>query len=312
MIVNAVNPTDASSSSPRVSVILVNWNRREDILANIAALRRQHFREFEVIVVDNGSTDGSVERLEREPDIRLIKLEENRGPSAARNLGVAEARGQYAFFLDSDAFLSRRGLDRLVRLMDEESDVGLVGCRVLNYFTREIDQWIYSQPYLSHGRRRFATYSFSAAGAMVRTALFREVGGFWEQLFIYNEEVELSIKIHQAGSRVLYCPRVTVFHRVAPEGRAGLGKYFYYQIRNWIWIFYRHYPASWRYRKVAQYCGVYLVKGLANRSFWQVLRGITSGLSQRRIVADYPDKLKPDQVSALEGLNRRRRVRLGR
>lgn len=311
-LLETVKKVDSLAPVPRVSVVLVNWNRREDICANLSALQRQHYRDFEVIVVDNGSTDGSIDRLEQEPDIRLIKLGVNRGPSAARNVGVADAQGEYCLFLDSDAILSRRGLARLVRIMDQEQDLGLIGCRVLNYFTREIDQWIYSQPYESHGRRRFDTYSFSAAGAMVRTDLFRRVGGFWEQLFIYNEEVELSIKIHQAGYRVIYCPSVSVFHRAAPEGRNASSTYFYYQCRNWIWIFYRHYPGWWRWRKVTQYCGVYLVKGLANRAFWQVLRGIVSGLSRRQILSDYPVKLGTDQVHALERLNRRRKLRMGR
>lgn len=312
IVLDSAHTFDHRSAPPRVSVVLVNWNRREDILDNVAALRRQHYRDFEIIVVDNGSTDGSVERLRLEPDIRLVEMGENRGPSAARNVGVERAKGEYTFFLDSDAVLSRRGLTRLVHLMDRETDIGLAGCRVLNYFTREIDQWIYSQPYASHARKRFETYSFSAAGAIVRTKLFREVGGFWEQLFIYNEEVELSIKIHQAGYRVIYCPQVTVFHRVAPEGRTASGKYFYYQCRNWIWIFYRHYPLWWRWRKVLQYCGVYLVKGLANRALGHVLRGIAAGLSSREILADYPRKLDAAQVLALERLNRRRHIRMGR
>jgi GT2 family glycosyltransferase len=301
-----------TAGTPLVSVVLVNWNRCEDILANISALRRQHFTDFEVIVVDNGSTDDSVRQLERIPDISLVILDDNLGPAKGRNEGLAIARGTYVCFLDSDAFLGRKGLRDLVHLMDAEPTVGVVGCRVMNFYSRKVDQWIYPLDYNAHGREQFETYSFSAAGAFARTKLLNSVGGFWDRLFIYNEEVELSIKIFRAGYRVIYTPRISVYHKVSPAGRTPSASYFYLQSRNWIWIFYRHYPWGWRLRKLLQYICVYLLKGVSNHAVGSVFRGLISGLRETSIVLEFPSKMTTGEVKQLEALNRRRRLRLGR
>ena len=128
--------------NPSVSVIIVNWNRLEDVLRSVRILSRSREIGLEVIVVDNGSTDGSPEELERNDDVRLITLGENVGPAAARNHAIDAARGRYLFFLDSDASITGRALRRLVDRMDRDPSIGVIGCRIVNYETREIDQWI--------------------------------------------------------------------------------------------------------------------------------------------------------------------------
>ena len=105
-------PTHDSSQWPSLSAVIVNWNRLHDVLAAIRSLRKVDYpkHRLEIVVVDNGSTDGSAEKLAREPNVRFISLGYNAGPSAARNVGIREASGEYILLLDSDATLSRRGL----------------------------------------------------------------------------------------------------------------------------------------------------------------------------------------------------------
>jgi GT2 family glycosyltransferase len=111
---------------------------------------------------------------------------------------------------------------------------------------------------------------------------------------------------------VIYFPGARVFHRVSPKGRAKSSAYYFYQIRNWIWIFYRYYPPLARLRKIAMYVPVYLAKGAAGGQLWACVRGIAAGLGATRIIADHADKLTGDQVGRLEALNTRRTVRFGR
>jgi GT2 family glycosyltransferase len=141
---------------------------------------------FEVIVVDNGSTDLSAERLRREKGIKFIGLRSNVGSCKARNIGIENARGRFIFLLNSDAILSKRKLGRLVDRMDQDSTIGILACRIIDRFAREIDQWIYSQPVTDFQRHEFETYSFSAAGAIVRAQALRDAGLFWDRLFIYT------------------------------------------------------------------------------------------------------------------------------
>ena len=227
-----------------VSIIIVNWNRLDDVLKSLHYLRRQRELRKEVVVVDNASTDGSVERLSRFNWIRLIRLPRNVGPAEARNCGIRIATGRYIVFLDSDTVLPRSGLAKLVSRMEEDSAIGIIGCRIVNSHTRKTDAWIHALPESSHERREFDTYSFSAAGAIVRARALRAVGPFWDELFIYNEEVDLSIRIIKAGYRVLYSPAVRVYHNVSQNGRVAPGEYWRLLIRNWIWIFYRYYPRT--------------------------------------------------------------------
>jgi GT2 family glycosyltransferase len=295
-----------------VSIIIVNWNRLDDVLKNVRYLRRQRRVKFEVVVVDNGSTDGSAERLARIGWIRLIRLATNVGPAAARNYGIGSAKGKYVVFLDSDAVLSKSGLVELVSRMESNPTIGIISCRIVNSRTRRADSWIHALPASSHEFKEFDTYSFSAAGAIARTEALLAAGPFWDELFIYQEEVDLSIRMLRAGYRIVYSPLARVYHRVSEDGRIASGDYWRLQIRNWIWIYYRHYPARARLKKVYSYILIYLVKGALNRRLVDCIKGILEGLRHTEIIRRFPDKLTPEEVHRLYALNRRTRLKLGR
>ena len=271
-----------------VSIVIINWNRRDEVLKSVGYLRFQQQVRFEVVVVDNGSTDGSVEQLAQLGEIKLIGLESNVGPCTARNIGIEHARGRYILFLDSDAVLSKWKLVRLVERMDQDPTIGILACRIINGFTRAIDQWIHSEPESIGHRLEFETYSFSAAGAIVRTQALRDAGLFWDQLFIYNEEVDLSIRVLRAGYRIVYSPQVRVYHSPSQNGRNKSGDYWRFQIRNWIWIFYRYYPSSFRVFKILLYICIYILKSLCNRHLRECCSGILQGLSKTEIIEPLP------------------------
>jgi GT2 family glycosyltransferase len=300
------------ANDPLVSVIIVNWNRLDDILSSIRILSRSAGIGVEIIVVDNGSTDGSPEALARNRAIRLIPLAENLGPATARNLAIDEARGRFLFFLDSDATITVRALRRLVDRMDRDPTIGVIGCRIVNYTTRETDQWIYAESEKSHSRREFDTYSFSAAGALVRAGAIAKAGRFWDDLFIYNEETDLSIRILKAGYRIIYSPEAEVYHNPSDGGRVVPGLYWFYQARNHIWIFFRYYPFPLRWMKVLVYIPIYIVKSASNWHLSSCISGIASGLGRHRIIGDFREKLTFEECRRLESLNRRSTLRLGR
>ncbi len=297
---------------PDVSVIIVNWNRLDQTLKGLRYLRFQDDVRFEVVVVDNGSTDGSAEWLKQERGIRFIGLKSNVGACKARNIAIENATGRFIFFLDSDAILSKRKLARLIERMDQDPTIGILACRIVNGFTREIDQWIYSQPVLAFQRHEFETYSFSAAGAIVRAQALRDAGPFWDRLFIYTEEVDLSIRILRAGFRIVYYPDVRVYHCPSLQGRKSEGEHLRLQIRNWIWIFYRYYPSVLRMTKILIYISVYIMKGIYAGHLRDCLSGIREGLANTEIIERFPDKLTWTQVRQIGALNHRTRIRLGR
>jgi GT2 family glycosyltransferase len=297
---------------PDVSIVIVNWNRLDDLLRCIHYLRFQKGVSFEIVVVDNGSSDGSAERIREIPCVKFVGLESNVGPCAARNIGIDHARGRYILFLDSDAVLSKQRLTRLVERMDQDPKIGVLACRIVNSVTRRIDQWIYSEPESHAHRHEFETYSFSAAGAFVRAQALRDAGPFWEQLFIYNEEVDLSIRVLRAGYRIVHFPKVRVYHSTSPNGRKGSGNYWMLQIRNWIWIFYRHYPSPLRFGKIGLYISIYIFKSMCDRHLKECVAGIVQGLSKTEIIERFPNKLTWAESRKIGALNVRHRIKLGR
>ena len=98
------------------------------------------------------------------------------------------------------------------------------------------------------------------------------------------------------GYRIVHFPAVRVYHRPSTQGRCCNGTYWRFQIRNWIWIFYRHYPLVPRIRKVLTYIGVYLIKAVMNRQLMATVSGMIEGLRKTEIITRYPDKLTAEEV----------------
>ena len=215
-----------------VSVIIVNWNRLDDVLKNLHYFRstRQRGLRAEVLVIDNGSTDGSAEYLARiRQSIRLIRLTSNVGPAQARNYGIdCWSSGRYIVFVDSDAYLAKSGLAKLVAARGVGS----------HHRDRRLSRHPDSKRVRpSHGFTRGPRRATSSENSILtdsrpRSRLVRCSSAlpcrslFWGDLFIYNEEVDLSIRVLAAGYRILYSPDVRVYHRVSPSGRIGTGIYW--------------------------------------------------------------------------------------
>ena len=102
--------------------------------------------------------------------------------------------------------ISKVGLARLVARLERDPTIGIAGCRIINSYTRKLDQWLYQHPAATHQRTEFETYAFSAAGAAHPRDAIRAAGSFWDDLFIYNEEIDLSIRILRSGYRIIYYP----------------------------------------------------------------------------------------------------------
>jgi GT2 family glycosyltransferase len=295
-----------------LSIIIVNWNRGDEIARTLKHLKDLRGIRAEIVVVDNGSTDGSVEWLARMESIRFVGLSRNLGPAKARNVGISQSSGKYILFLDSDAMVSPATLTRLIKRMESDSTIGIVGCRIVDPSSRKLDQWIYQYPAATHEHREFDTYSFSAAGALARREALRDAGLFWEDLFIYNEEVDLSIRVLKAGYRVIYHPRARVYHTASGEGRQGPSLYWRLQTRNWIWICYRHYGTVDCYLKITKIAFIYVLKGLLSGQLPACLSGIRAGLSGRSIRQRFPDKLTREEKRRIDALSRRLVLRLRR
>jgi GT2 family glycosyltransferase len=213
--------------SPRVAVVIPNWNTRAFLGPCLEFLRRQTFRDFETLVVDSASTDGSVGFVEeRFPEVRVLALPENRGFSGAVNAGIEASSADLVVLLNNDTEQDPGWLEALVRAAERRPEAGLFASKLVDFGDRRLldgagDALRKSGlPYrLGHGERdrgQFGSEEFvfgaCAAAALYRRSVFEEVGLFDEDFFAYCEDGDLSFRAQLAGHRCLYVPDSVVYH----------------------------------------------------------------------------------------------------
>jgi len=230
--------------TPDVSVIVVNWNTRQ-LLADCLASLYDTVRDlgFEAIVVDNGSSDGSVEMVrQRFPQARLIVNQDNKGFAGANNQALAISEGRYALLFNSDAVALPGAVEAMVRFADAHPRVGIVGAQLLNtdgtfqasytdfpillqefLILSALGRRLYGPWYPSHGPRdsQVTTQADYVEGAclLIRQQAFEEVRGLDEGYFMYAEEVDWCFRIKQAGWEVWYLPEAQIVHHGGASSR---------------------------------------------------------------------------------------------
>jgi N-acetylglucosaminyl-diphospho-decaprenol L-rhamnosyltransferase len=240
------------SPGSRITVVVATHNRCEELLGTLPR------HEAPVIVVDNGSTDGTVNALERRhPDVAVVPLADNRG-AAARNVGVMRAGTPYVAFADDDSYWEPGSLDKAVALLDQYDRAALLCGRVLVGEEGRLDEtsadmlaaplgWAADLPGPS-------VLGFLACAAAVRKEAFLEVGGFADLLHVYGEEQLLTLDLAAAGWGLAYVDDIVVRHlaskrRGSPSARRRI------EVRNRL-------LTAWLRRRPA---GVWTVTGRALR-----------------------------------------------
>jgi GT2 family glycosyltransferase len=213
--------------SPRVAVVIPNWNTRAFLGPCLESLRRQTFRDFETVVVDSASTDGSVGFVEENfPEVRTLALPENRGFSGAVNAGIEASDAELVVLLNNDTEQDPGWLEALVRAAGRRAEAGLFASKLVDFGDHRLldgagDALRKSGlPYrLGHSERdrgQFGSEEFvfgaCAAAALYRRSVFDEVGLFDEDFFAYCEDGDLSFRAQLAGHRCLYVPDSIVYH----------------------------------------------------------------------------------------------------
>ena len=228
-----------AADAPRVSAVIVSYNAREHLLRCMAALEAHAGVPVEAIVVDNASADGSAEAARAAfPASRVIDAGENIGFSRANNLGIQEARAPYVLILNPDAELRPGCLSTLSGLLDRRTDVGLVGPRTLSAdgtvqvsFGEGLPPWL---EWRQHGlvvgvrarrpgalqrageaaRREREPGWISGACVLARRSALEAVAGFDEGFFLYEEDVDLCLRLRRAGWRIVFTPAAEVVHHL--------------------------------------------------------------------------------------------------
>jgi GT2 family glycosyltransferase len=242
-------------SAPRASIVIPNWNGAAVLRGCLDSLRAQLFRDMEVIVVDNGSTDGSRALVREEyPEVKLVELPENRGFAAATNAGLKEARAEILVCLNNDTICEREWLGALVTALDERPEFGSVASLMLDgrrpglvdaagdamaLVAWNVGKGEPDGPRFRSGRE---VLSACAGAAAYRRAVFERVGWFDEAYFAWCEDVDLGIRAQLAGFRCWFEPGAVVLH-LGSASAAALSEWkLFHTVRNGMVLFFKTMP----------------------------------------------------------------------
>jgi GT2 family glycosyltransferase len=234
----------------KLSIVILCWNDIKVIGPCLQSIYAStHSTDFEVIVSDNGSTDGSIEQIHKDfPQVRVIENGVNLRFAKGNNVGFRACQGEYVLILNPDTIIHDGTLDSMVVYADKHREAGAFGCRVLNAdgsyqacirplhtirsewcqalflgSLAHLSDWFHPGRYVDwNGETERAVGWLAGCFILVRADLLKRLGGFDEQFFYYYEDTDLCRRIWESGSSILYTPDVTITHL---GGQSTIGRF---------------------------------------------------------------------------------------
>jgi GT2 family glycosyltransferase len=243
---------------PSLSVVIVNWNGADLLPDCLLSLREQTFRDFEVILVDNGSTDDSVARARQLlPAIRVVEVGYNAGFARGSNIGIREGHGRYVVLLNNDTKTEPSFLEEMVRTAETGAAVGMVAPKILSYFEPgiidSVGGLVLTPDGIGQGRGRgerdLGQYDGlqgvlcpSGCAALYRREMLDDVGLLAEEFFAYCEDSEIGLRARWAGWAALSAPRAVVRHKYSASTSTYSPLKLRLVERNHYWLVLRTFP----------------------------------------------------------------------
>lgn len=242
----------------KASIIIPHWNGRSHLHTCLTSLRQQTEQDFEVILVDNGSTDGSQAYVrEQFPEVRLVELGRNTGFTGACNAGYALAQGDIVILLNNDTETDPHWLAELFRAFKQYPTVGAIASQLRLFDKRDHfhatgdfyrldgipgNRGVWQKDEGQFAQEEFVFGACAAASAYRRSALV-EVGFLDDDFYFSCEDVDLAFRLRLAGWEVLYVPTAVVYHKLKASGGSGVVS-SYHDGRNFLYLIWKNYPTS--------------------------------------------------------------------
>ncbi len=258
---NRAESSTPLATAPKVSIVILNWNGYDVTSECLISLSKIDYPNYEIVLVDNGSADGSPDRLAAEfPEVALIRNLKNLGFTGGNNVGIRRAleeNADYVLLLNNDTVVAPNFLSELIRAGESDKRIGLLNPKIL-YFepsnriwyaggsfniwkgiashrgNREVDRGLYD----SQEEVTFIT----GCAFLIKTELIRKIGPLDDTLFYTCEDTDWTIRSLNAGYRALYVPSSVVRHKESIDTKRNAGKAFrdFYNVRNSLLLARRH------------------------------------------------------------------------
>lgn len=269
----------------KASVIIPNWNGKDLLDECLNSLLKQTYKEFEIILVDNGSTDNSVEYVEKNfRKVRIVKLKKNYGFATAINKGVEASNSDYVIFLNNDTSADKDWLNNLIACADSAPEVISVNSKLLNFHNKNIIDGVgilinevgqaKSIGWEEEDRGQYdkENYIFGATGgaSLFRRKDFIKVGLLDQSYFMYSEEVDFAFRAQYLGYKSIFCPLAVVYHKHKATAKKSLSHVEYWQFRSMTQTIIKDFPSSLFFKEL-RWLKIILVH--LNTIFYQLRNG---------------------------------------
>lgn len=290
------------------SVIIVNWNGSEVLRNCLKSLKNQTFKKFEVIIIDNGSEDDSLNSAkEIYPTAQLIPLSNNYGFAAGNNFGLKIVDTPYTALLNNDTVVDKNWLRTLLFALENSPRAGFAASRMLFYeqpctIDRAGDSYCRSGTAFLRGRgfpadaynKREWVFGACAGAALYRTSMLEEIGFFDEDFFLLYEDVDLSFRAQLRGYKCLYVPEAIVYHHGSKSIGFDTDTSIYYSHRNLEWVYFQNMPTKLLLRSLVNHLiyNLFAILFFASKGHFTTIfkakidafRGIKKSLKKRKTI----------------------------
>ena len=253
-----MNTSNKNEGLPLVSIVILNWNNQKLLHQCLTSVLCTNYSNYEVIVVDNGSTDGSSAMVRREfPTVTLIENERNLGFSEGNNRGIRRSKGNYIVLLNEDTEVDPNWLINLIEVAKSDEQIGILGCKLYYFQNRRIIQHaggvIGKHAISGHiGDGQVDTGQFdeiayldyvTGAAFMIRRELLDDIGLLDPIYFAYFEDTDICYRARKSGFKVVYVPSAIVYHHRSASWRANSvsERHLYLNERNRVRFVFKNY-----------------------------------------------------------------------
>lgn len=255
-----------------VTVNILSYNRIADLQHTLKKVFEQDYKNIEVIVVDNASSDGSTDMIKTYfPTVKLIQLKNNIG-IAGWNKGFEAARGEFILMLDDDSFPVENSILKAVECINSDKKIGVACLKVYNETEKRYET--------GHINKKEPN-TFIGCGALIRKSILKETGYFNELLFLYEHETEFSMRVYNSGFIIKYCESSLVNHCTSLSNRNIKNKSDYrrkyFISRNYIIILLLHFSLYRIMIFLPQLVFARMLMSIIEKTFFITLKGISDG-----------------------------------
>jgi len=219
------------NKTPFVSIIILNLNRKKELLKCLKSIKTQTYNNYEIIIIDNASIDGSIEEISKKyNDIKIYKTKKNLGTSYTRNAGVNFSKGELIWFLDNDVSLENKNtLQNLIQLFNNKTEIDGIGgeakidnnektiaTKRLKLFNNGLTKGYF---YRSELNKEISVEVLPTCNLLIKKKIINKIGGFDDFYFFYLEDIDLTYRATKGGFKLFVSHKCSVIHHFSELSR---------------------------------------------------------------------------------------------